>query len=184
MACCAALAIVLAAVRAAWSRLTGHELVDGAFPPAATWGANHGAAASAPEQLDPPPGMSLGPAFGATVLAYGSLIHLFAATELAHVQASGNAGWLVRDAVLGVASVGLLAVRRRTATASALVCVGALWFALGAVDMHLLEAFEFRAVPLVLDAAFHLSGWWLIAAAASVAIVQRRQVMLPAGRVV
>lgn len=182
MACCAALAIVLAAVRAAWSRLTGRELVDGAFPPAATWGANR-EASSTREPLGPTPGISLGPVFGATVLAYGSLIHLLAATGLAHVQPSGNAGWLVRDAVLGAAIVGLLAVRRRTAMASALVGVGALWFALGAVDMHVLGAFEFRAVPLVLDTAFHLSGWWLMVAAAGVAIVQRRQVMLPVGSV-
>jgi hypothetical protein len=183
MACCAALAIVLAAVRAAWSRLSGRELVDGAFPPAATWAANRGTAASAREQLDPPPGTLLGLALGATVLAYGALIHLLAATDFAHVQTSGTAGWFVRDAVLGVAIVGLLTVRRRIATPSALVGVGALWFALGVVDMHLLGAFEFRAVPLVLDTAFHLSGWWLMVAAAGVAIVQRRQVMLPVGSV-
>ena len=183
MACCAALAIVFAAVRAAWSRLTGRELVDGAFPPAATWGANRGVVSSVRESLDPPPGISLGPALGATVLAYGSLIHLLAATGFAHVQPSGDVGWLVRDAVLGTVIVGLLAIRRRTATASTLVGVGALWFALGAVDMHVLGGFEFRSVPLVLDAAFHLSGWWLMVAAAGVVIVQRRQLTLPVGSV-
>ena len=182
MACCAAVAIVLAAVRAAWSRLTGRELVDGAFPPAARWSAGRAAEPPSREPLDPVHRISLGPALGATVLAYGLLIHLLAATGLAYAATSG-ASWFARDAVLGVVVVSLLAVRRRTTTASALVAVGAVWFALGAVDMHALGGFEFRAIPVVFDIAFHLSGWWLMVAAAGIAIVQRRQVLLPMARV-
>jgi hypothetical protein len=69
------------------------------------------------------------------------------------------------------------------ATAPALVGVGVVWFALGLVDMHVITGLEFSAVPLVLDVAFHLSGWWLAVAAAGVALVQRRQDIVPIGAV-
>jgi hypothetical protein len=55
------------------------------------------------------------------------------------------------------------------------------WFVLGVIDMHVIGGFEFRAIPPVLDLAFHLSGWWLAVAAAGVAVVQRRQRAFPMG---
>ena len=66
-------------------------------------------------------------------------------------------------------------------TTTALMLTGSLWFVLGAVDMHVLGGFEFDAVPLALDAAFHLSGAWLAVAAAAVAVAQRRPSALPMG---
>ena len=120
----------------------------------------------------------------AAVLAYALLIHLLVGSGLARVEPTGVASWVVRDAVLGVVAIGLLILgRHRMATASALVVVGALWFALGVIDMHIFAGFEFRAVPLVFDVAFHLSGWWVAVAAAGVALVQRRQDLVPIGAV-
>ena len=182
MACCAALAIVLALVRTAWARILGRQPGEEVFPPAATW--RSGRAVGRPRiEADPTAvGTAIGRPLAATVLAYALFIHLLAATDLAQVDPSGYVGWVVRDAVLAALAIGLLILgRHRMATASALVAVGALWFALGVVDMHVLAAFEFSAVPLALDAAFHLSGWWLAVAAAGVAVEQRRHEAVPIG---
>jgi hypothetical protein len=112
-----------------------------------------------------------------TVLAYGLLIHALVAAGLA-----STGGWLLRDAVLGVLAWAFLHFgQRRTSAASALVGAGALWFALGAIDMHVFGGFEFRTVPLVLDVAFHLSGWWLAIAAAGIVVVQRSTEVSPLG---
>jgi hypothetical protein len=120
----------------------------------------------------------------ATVLVYVLLTHVLAASGLAEVHPTGIVGWIVRDTVLAAVAVGLLLLgRRRVATAPALVGVGALWFALGVVDMHLFAAFEFDSIPLALDAAFHLSGWWLAIPAAGVAVMQRRAETLPIGAI-
>jgi len=127
-------------------------------------------------------GTPIGRPLAATVLAYALLIHLLVGTGLAQVDPSGIRGWVVRDAVLAAVGIGLVVLgSHRTSTATALMDVGALWFGLGLVDMHAFAGFEFTAVPLVLDVAFHLSGWWLAIAAAGVAVVQRRQEALPIG---
>jgi hypothetical protein len=177
MACCAALAIVLAGLRSAWALLTGGGPVEDGFPPPASWGVGRDAPATIRPEARARAGMTLGPILGTTVLGYGALVHVLAATGLARVEPS----WLVRDAVLGVTMIALLAVRRAVPTTTALMLAGGLWFVLGAVDMHVLGRFEFDAVPLALDAAFHLSGAWLAVAAAAVAVAQRRPSALPMG---
>jgi hypothetical protein len=181
MACCAALAVVFAAMRAAWARILGRGPVEEMFPPAATW--RPGAGAVEPRDASAAvAGTVIGGPLAATVLAYAVLVHLLVSTGLAQIDPSGTAGWIVRDAVLAAVAAGLLVFgRRRTAMASAWVGVGALWFGLGVTDMHVLGGFEFRTVPLVVDAAFHLSGWWLLVAAAGVAVAQRRADIVPAG---
>jgi hypothetical protein len=182
MACCAALAFVLAAVRTSWSRLLGRPPMEDLFPPAATW--QSGRDLARPLRATPVTtvGTPLGRPLAATVFAYAVLIHLLVATGLARVEPAELAGWAVRDGVLAAAAIGLLELgRRRTATAPALVGVGVVWFLLGILDMHVFAGFEFRPVPLVLDLAFHLSGWWLAIAAAGIALVQRRQNVIPIG---
>lgn len=182
MACCAALAIVLAVLRTAWARVLGSDPVEETFPPAAAWRSGRDVVRPIREVSAPITGTAIGRPLAATVLAYALLIHLLASAGLARVETAGIGGWLLRDAALAAAMTAVLVLgRRRTATALALVGVGALWFALGVVDMHVLSGFEFQAVPLVLDAAFHLSGWWLAVAAAGVAFVQRRQDVVPIG---
>jgi hypothetical protein len=178
MACCAALAVVFAVVRGAWARILGRGPVEEMFPPAATW--RPGVDAVEPRDASAAvTGTVIGGPLAATVLAYALLVHLLVSTGLAQIDSSG---WFVRDAVLTAIAVSLLVLgRRRTATASALVGVGALWFALGVTDMHVFGGFEFRAVPPALDAAFHLSGWWLIVAAAGVSVAQRRAHIVPVG---
>ena len=184
MACCAALAIVLAFMRTAWARVLGRDPVQETFPPAAIWRSGRDVRRPIREVPAPIAGTAIGRPLAATLFAYALLIHLLASAGLAHVDPSEIGGWVVRDAALGAVALGLLVLgRRRTATAVALVGVGALWFALGVVDMHVLTGFEFHAVPLVLDAAFHLSGWWLAVAAAGVAFVQRRQDVVTIGAV-
>jgi hypothetical protein len=182
MACCAALAFVLAFVRTAWGRLLGRAPVEDLFPPAATW--RSGGELGRPSSAIPALGAAraIGRPLAATVLAYAVLVHLLAAAGLARVEPTGLAGWVVRDSILAAAALGLVVLgRRRTAPAPALVGVGALWFLLGILDMHVLAGFEFRTVPLVLDAAFHLSGWWLAIAATAIVLVQRRQNVIPIG---
>jgi hypothetical protein len=182
MACCAALAIVLAFVRTVWARVLGRGPVDELFPPAATWRSGISIVRPIPSESAASGGTAISRPLAATVLAYALLIHLLAASGLAQVNPSGIVGWIVRDAVLAVVAVGLLLLgRRRVAAAPALVGAGALWFALGVIDMHLFAGFEFDSIPLALDAAFHLSGWWLAISAASVAIVQRRDETLSIG---
>jgi hypothetical protein len=182
MACCAALAIVLAFVRMVWARVLGRGPVEELFPPAAAWRSGSSMMRPTPSVPAAHKGTAIGRPLMVTVLAYILLIHLLAASGLAQVDPVGSVGWIVRDAVLAVVAFGLLlAGRRRVATAPALVGVGALWFALGVLDMHLFAGFEFDAIPLVLDTAFHLSGWWLAMAAAGVAVVQRRQETLLIG---
>ena len=184
MACCAALAIILAFVRTAWARVLGRDPVEEAFPPAATWRSGRDFGRPGPEVAAPIAGTAIGRSLATTVLAYALLIHLLASAGLAQVHSSEIGGWVVRDSALAAVAVGFLVLgRRRTVTAPTLVGVGALWFALGVVDMHVLTGFEFHAVPFVLDAAFHLSGWWLAVAAAGVAVVQRRQDVTPIGAV-
>ena len=184
MACCAALAIVLAFVRTIWARVLGRGPVEETFPPAAMWRSGRDVGRPMLEVSASIAGTATGRPLAATVLAYGLLIHVLASAGLARVEPAGIGSWVVRDGALVAVAIGLLILcRRRTATAPALACVGALWFALGVVDMHVLTGFEFHAVPLVLDAAFHLSGWWLAVAAAGVAFVQRRQDVVPIGAV-
>ena len=184
MACCAALAIVLAIVRTGWSRVLGRDPVEETFPPAAAWRSGRDVGRRIRAVPAPIAGTLIGRPLAVTVLAYALLIHLLASAGLARVEPVGISGWVVRDAALVALAVGLLVLgRRRTATAVALVGVGALWFALGVVDMHVVTGFEFHAVPLVLDAAFHLSGWWLAVAATGVAFVQRRQDVVRIGAV-
>lgn len=182
MACCVALAIVLASLRTVGARVLGREPVEELFPPAATWRSGRDVV-RAPREVRPAAvGTAIGRPLAATVLVYALLIHVLAGTNLAEVAVAGIGGWVARDAVLVAAAFAVLILgRRRTDTAPALVGVGALWFVLGLLDMHALAAFEFNAVPLVLDVAFHLSGWWLAIAAAAVAVVQRRQDALPIG---
>ena len=183
MACCAALAVILAAVRTVWARMLGRGPVDEVFPPAATWRSGHGIGEPARVARATVDGIVIGRALAATVMVYALLTYLLVFTGLAEFNQDGIAGWFVRDAVLAAVALGLLFLgRRRTATTSALVGVGALWFALGVIDMHVFGAFEFHSVPLVLDAAFHLSGWWLMVAAAGVAVVQRRTQLVVIGR--
>jgi len=182
MACCAALAIVLAAMRTGRAWILGRGPVEETFPPAAAWRSGRDLGRPIHDVSAPIAGTAIGRPLAATVLAYALLIHLLASAGLAEVDPPENGGWVVRDAALVAVALGLLVLgRRRTATAPALVGVGALWFALGVVDMHVLTGFEFHAVPLVLDAAFHLSGWWLAVASAGVALVQRRQDVVPIG---
>lgn len=182
MACCAALAIVLAFVRAMWARVLGREPMQELFPPAASWSSGSSIARPTPSASEARRGTAIGRLLGATVLAYVLLIHVLAASGLAQVNQPGSVGWIGRDAVLAVVAVGLLLLgRRRVATAPALVAVGALWFALGVIDMHLFAGFEFASIPLALDAAFHLSGWWLAISAGGVALVQRREETFPIG---
>lgn len=182
MACCAALAIVLAFVRTVWARALGREPVEELFPPAASWSSGSSIARPTPSASEARTGTAIGHPLVATVLAYILLIHVLTASGLVQVNPSGILGWIVRDAVLAVVAVGLLLRgRRRVATAPALVAVGALWFALGVIDMHLFAGFEFASVPLALDAAFHLSGWWLAIAAAGVAVAQRHEETFPIG---
>ena len=184
MACCAALAMVLAFVRTAWARVLGRGPVEDMFPPAGTWRSSRDFARPTREVPIAVAGSAIGRSLAATVVAYLLLIHLLVAMGLGQVAQSGIGGWVARDAALAAVALGLLAVgRRRTAVASGLVGVGALWFALGVIDMHVFYGFEFRAVPLALDVAFHLSGWWLAVAAAGVALVQRRQDVVPIGAV-
>ena len=184
MACCAALTIVLAFVRTAWARVLGRGPVEDMFPPAGTWRSSRDFARPTREVPVAVAGSAIGRPLAVTVLAYLLLTHLLVAMDLAQVGQSGIGGWVARDAALAAVALGLLVVgRRRTAVASGLVGVGALWFALGVIDMHVFDGFEFRAVPLALDAAFHLSGWWLAVAAAGVALVQRRQDVVPIGAV-
>ena len=128
------------------------------------------------------PGPAIGRPLAATVLAYALLIHVLVSADLAGIEPTELGGWVVRDAVLAAVAIGLLMLGRfRAATAPVLVGVGAMWFILGVIDMHVFAGFEFRAAPLVLDTAFHLSGWWLAVAAAGVALVQRRQDIVPIG---
>ncbi len=182
MACCAALAIVLAFVRTAWARVLGRGPAEDMFPPAATWRSSRDFGRPTREVPVAVAGSAIGRPLAATVLAYVLLIHLLVAIGLAQVDQSGIGGWVARDAALAAVALGLLVLgRRRTAVALALVGVGALWFALGVIDMHVLAGFEFRADPPVLDAAFHLSGWWLAVSAAGVAVVQRRHDTIPIG---
>ncbi|HUP99817.1 MAG TPA: hypothetical protein VM093_05095 [Aeromicrobium sp.] len=149
------------------------------FPLAATWRPGADAVEPVRDASAAVVGTVIGGPLAATVLAYALLVHLLVSTGLAQIDPSG---WIERDALLAAVAVGLLVFgRRRTATASALVGVGALWFALGVTDMHVFGGFEFRAVPLALDAAFHLSGWWLLIAAAGVSVAQRRADIVPAG---
>ena len=184
MACCAALAIILAFVRTAWGWVLGRGPVEETFPPAAIWRSGRDPKAPIREASAAVDAMPIGRPLAATMLAYGLLIHLLALTGMAQVQPAGIGGWVIRDAVVAAVLLSLLVLgRRRTATATALVGVGALWFALGVIDMHVFDGFEFHAVPLVLDAVFHLSGWWLAVAAAGVAVVQRRQDVTPIGAV-
>jgi hypothetical protein len=184
MACCAALAIVLAVMRTGWAWILGRGAVEETFPPAAAWRSGREVGSPIREVSAPFAGTAIGRPLAATVLAYALLIHLLASAGLAQVDPPDIGGWVVRDAALVALALALLVLgRRRTATALALVGVGALWFGLGVVDMHVLSGFEFHAVPLVLDAAFHLSGWWLAVAAAGVALVQRRQDVVPIGAV-
>jgi hypothetical protein len=178
MACCAAIAFVFAVVRTAWSRILGRGPVAEEFPPGATWrAATVVAPAAAPKAVVR---ASLGGTLAVTVLAYGLLVHLLVAAGLAELGSVG--GWLLRDAVLGcVALILMLVGRGRAPTASVLVAAGLLWFAVGVADMHAFSAFEFRTVPLALDLAFHLSGWWLAIAAAAIVVVQRRTDTFPLG---
>lgn len=176
MACCVALAIVLACIRTAKARVLGREPVEDLFPPAAAWSSERDALRPQREVRPAAVGAAIGRHLAATVLAYALLIHLLAATHLAHVASDGFGGWVVRDAVFVAVAFALLILgRRRTATGSALAGAGVLWFALGVIDMHVFAEFKFSSVPLVLDAAFHLSGWWLAVVAAGVTVVQRRQ---------
>ena len=176
MACCAALAIVFAAVRTAWGWLLGRAPAVDAFPPGAQWGTTARPEPTLSLAAGTQPGVQIGRPLAATVIVYGLLLHVLASSGLADVQAVAGVGWLPRDAGLAVVAVGVLALGRRfMSPASALVGVGALWFSLGVVDMHLLGGFEFQAAPVALDAAFHLSGWWLMVAAGAVAALQRRQ---------
>jgi hypothetical protein len=182
MACCAALAVVLAALRTAWARILGRDPVEEAFPPAATWRSGQDAGQTVRTVTAGNTGLVIGGPLATTALAYALLTHLLVTTGLATIEPTGAAGWYARDAVLAAFAVSLLVLgRRRTATASALVSVGAVWFALGVIDMHVFGGFEFRAVPLALDAAFHLSGWWLMVAAAGVAVGQRRAAVVSVG---
>ncbi len=178
MACCAAIAFVFAVVRTVWSRILGRDPVEAGFPPGATWRA--GAAASPVTQFGAVVGTSLGGPLAATVLAYALLVHVLVAVGVAELASAS--GWLGRDAVLGGVALALLSAgRRRMPTASMLVSAGLLWFGLGVIDMHVFSAFEFRTVPLALDLAFHLSGWWLAIAAAGIVVVQRRTDPFPLG---
>jgi len=182
MACCAALAIVLAFLRTVWSRMLGRAPAEDIFPPAATWRSSRDLGRPTRQVPVAVIGPAIGRPLAATVLAYALLVHLFVAMDMAQVDQSGISGWVARDVVLAAVAIGLLLLgRHRMAVAPALVGVGAVWFALGVIDMHVFTGFEVRAVPLVLDVAFHLSGWWLAVAAAGVALVQRRQGIVSIG---
>ena len=180
MACCAALAIVVAGLRTIWARMLGRDPVEETFPPAAAWRSGRDVVRPNREVCAPVVGTAIGRPLAATVFAYALLIHLLASAGLARIETAGIGGWFVRDAALAAVMAAVLVLgRRRTATALALVGVGALWFALGVIDMHIFAGFEFQAGLLALDAGFHLSGWWLAMAAAGAAVAQRRQGIVP-----
>lgn len=182
MACCAALALVLAFVRTAWARVLGRDPAEDKFPPAASWRSGRAIVRPIREEPAAVAGPVIGRALAATVLAYLLLTHLLVALDLARIALPGIGGWAARDAAFAAVATGFLVLgRHRAATAPALVGVGALWFALGVIDMHVFAGFEFGAGALALDAAFHLSGWWLAVAATGVAVVQRRQDNIPIG---
>ena len=181
MACCVAIACVFAAVRAAWAWILGRNPVGEVFPPAATWRSGRAAGMPARDTSSSTSGLvaeiPVGHPLAAAVVVYALLVHLLVATGAARNVDS----WLTRDAVLlGLATVLIGVARRPMSMPSALVCVGALWFALGMVDMHVLSGVEIPS--LIVDAAFHLSGWWLAVAAAGVLVVERRAESVPVGR--
>ena len=184
MACCVAIACVVAAVRAAWAWILGRDPVEEVFPPAATWRSGRVAGMPAPNTSFPTSGpiaeTPIGRPLAATVVVYALLIHLLVATGAARIDESMPGGWLARDAVLlGLAVVLMGVASRPMSMPSALVCVGAFWFVLGMVDMHVASGVEIPS--LIVDAAFHLSGWWLAVAAAGVLIVERRAETTPLG---
>ncbi|HJR90247.1 MAG TPA: hypothetical protein VJ782_08850 [Aeromicrobium sp.] len=179
-----AIACVVAAVRAAWAWILGRDPAEEVFPPAATWRSGRVAGMPAPNTSFPTSGpiaeTPIGRPLAATVVVYALLIHLLVATGAARIDESMPGGWLARDAVLlGLAVVLMGVASRPMSMPSALVCVGAFWFVLGMVDMHVASGVEIPS--LIVDAAFHLSGWWLAVAAAGVLIVERRAETTPLG---
>ncbi|KRB80412.1 hypothetical protein ASE01_02765 [Nocardioides sp. Root190] len=182
MACCAALAVVLGALRAVWFRLfPGRRPPEPGFAPPARRSADGlplsppAATASAPPPRQQPTrrprlvgSLLLGVTFG--VAAYAVAISLARATPLVRTL---EGAWLARDIALVVlaalALTGSLALRTSTSPTSrpaVLVGAGAAWTELGLVDMHLLGLFEFRVAALPLDLLLHGGGLVLLLAAA------------------
>lgn len=169
MACCAAIALVIGVVRAAWFRVVpGARPAEVGFAPPAhrTVGAAPAADASS---VVPPRGRGVAPGLPAGVAA-GTLVYAVAVATLLATPLTRtlDGPWSLRAAGLallaGAASAGALRSRsRRVDPAWALAGAAAAWTELGLLDMHVLGLFEFRTAPLLLDVLLHGSGLLLLA---------------------
>jgi hypothetical protein len=183
MACCAALAVVLGALRAVWFRLfPGRRPPEPGFAPPARRSADGLPSPAPPAAATPAPprrqqpakrprlagSLLLGVTFG--VAGYAVAISLACATPLVRTL---EGAWVARDVALVVlAALALtcfLALRTSADTTSrpaVLVGAGAAWTELGLVDMHLLGLFEFRVAAVPLDLVLHGGGLVLLLLAA------------------
>lgn len=170
MACCAAIALAIGVVRAAWFRV-----VPGARP--------HPVGFAPPARrsvgAEPVPAHRTAPATRSGSAAVAGLLAGVAAGTLGYAVAVAallttpaartlDGPWSLRATGLtllaGAATIGALRARHRGVDRTwVLAGAAATWTELGLVDMHVLGLFEFRIAPVILDVLLHGSGLLLLA---------------------
>lgn len=171
MACCAALALVLGVLRAAWFRVLPGRPPEPGFAPPARRSAD-GLAPTAPSTVavsrPTRPGiagsLALGTAWGTA--AYAVVVATLVATPLVRTL---DGPWPARDAALVALAASALAAGLslgRGCRPATLVGAGMAWTELGLLDMHLLGLFDFRLAALPLDLLLHGSGLFVVLIAA------------------